>query len=306
MPDILPLLEDLGVEGLRSGEREITGLCPVHEQRTGHRDTHPSWSINRSTGAWICFSCGGAGSLASLYTALGHAAPPTLMTDIQTSYVKSALQSYTAPPTEPEVPDTPLVLDLYWLRSLDPVPLSLCELRYFTQESATTFDVRWDKPNRRWVIPIKRPDGELIGVQYRQRGSHPLNYPTAVPKSETLFGLDVYCDEPTVAVVESPLDVVRLHTVGIPAVATYGVYASEEQVSLLARNFRVVVLAFDNDKAGAEGFDRVGRMLRRRGCPTLKFSYTSLREFKDPGDVPDDDRLLHAWKTTVIPTLAHR
>jgi hypothetical protein len=108
--------------------------------------------------------------------------------------------------------------------------------------------VRFDDKIDAWILPIRDPDTkELRGWQVKA-GDWVRNHPTGVQKGRTLFGLDMV-ETDWVVVVESPLDVVRLYQLGIPAVATFGSKWTEEQFNIL-RRFRCVVLAFDNDESG--------------------------------------------------------
>jgi DNA primase len=86
-----------------------------------------------------------------------------------------------------------------------------------------------------------------------------------------------------VAVVESPLDVVRLAALDIPAVATYGAYVSKAQVALLIEHFERLVLALDDDEAGRQQTDRLYRPLARL-MPVRRVTFYGA---KDPGDTPD-------------------
>lgn len=71
-----------------------------------------------------------------------------------------------------------------------------------------------------WIIPIWSPAGPLLGWQYK-RLDIVANWPKKVKKSETLFGLRELREIPAtahaVAIVESPLDVVRLASAGVTA-----------------------------------------------------------------------------------------
>ena len=60
------LLMDLGVDGVRDQGREVTACCPYHDDRD------PSFSINRCTGLWRCFSCDARGNLGQLVRDLGE------------------------------------------------------------------------------------------------------------------------------------------------------------------------------------------------------------------------------------------
>lgn len=57
---VVPLLERFGIPVPASFHEEVWAPCPAH------RDAHPSWSINATTGAHHCFSCGWGGGAATL------------------------------------------------------------------------------------------------------------------------------------------------------------------------------------------------------------------------------------------------
>ena len=305
MLDLLPLLEDLGIQGLRVGAKEISGFCPAHEARTGRANTNTqAWSINRETGAHICYSCGFKGGLADVYRAVGEAVPE----DLESELAKQSIEASLARATREETVYTqtsPMIMDLPWLRSFPPMPENMLAHRFIRPEAAQMYDLHWDFDGKRWVIPIMSPHGELMGVQYRATGQRPDNFPKELVKSTTLFGLHLI--PPTVkivVVVESPLDVVRLWCAGVWAVASFGVYISDAQLDLLSRNFTMVVVAVDNpaiDKAGREALEPIMARLRRRGCPAIVFDYTGLVDrdgnvAKDPGDVADDYSLYQAFR----------
>jgi DNA primase len=130
-----------------------------------------------------------------------------------------------------------------------------------------------------------------MGWQRRQFGAT-FNWPKGIPKSETLFGLHLLEDD-RVALVESPLDVVRLHQAGVPAVSSFGAAVSHRQVDLLARNCAVVVLALDNDPTGIASAERLQRQLRKR-TGVVSWSYAGTKA-KDPGEYEDDEELKAAW-----------
>lgn len=310
MLDLEPLLHQLGVQQIRVGHKEISGTCIAHARRTGAPQRRPHWSINRTTGAFLCFSCGWTGGIRHLYQEAGQQPPDDLEIDLATTSVKGSLErqlAKIAPEPEPVYTQTaPLKVDIPWLLSFPPVPKQLLDIRHIRPESAEMFDVRWDTDGMQWVIPIKSPVGELMGVQYRHKGAIDLNYPEGVEKSTTLFGFDYWSryDLSCIAVIESPLDVVRCHTAGMPAVGSFGAHVSDEQIALLARHFRYVVSALDNpafDQAGRNGTQRLINELSRKSVPVVPFRYDLLGNAKDPGDVASHDALWAAWSASKNP-----
>jgi len=143
-----------------------------------------------------------------------------------------------------------------------------------------------------------------MGFQFRQKGIV-LNHPSGMEKSKTLFGLHLFKNESQITLVESPLDAVRFYNVGVPAVSSFGASISTEQVDLMARNFRIVILALDDDPAGRRSNEIIHRMLKKRGCVVLDFDYKGLG-VKDPGDVESDTDLLNAWNRSISMNLTNR
>ena len=286
--DVESILDELGVENVRVGDREIVASCPMHPVLLGRPDRHASWSINKFTGAHNCFSCGWKGGIATLYRDLTGEVPDDVDMELRRAAAVAVLERPEVRKAEPEW-DFP-----EWL---GPVPDRLLETRYLDPCSARAYDLRWDPKDRVWVLPIHDEDGNVVGAQYKQVGSV-LTGPTGLAKAKYLFGLWAMRSHRQVALVESPLDAVRLHSVGIPAVSSLGAWVSEEQCSLLSRHFSLVVLALDNDQTGRDAADRTADRLQRMGCPSLRFRYRGLPG-KDPGDVADDGLLYRAWNRTI-------
>ena len=310
--DLVPLLEELGLQGIRDQGKEITALCPMHEARTGKPDRHPSWSINRETGAHICFSCGWSGGLNALYMDLGFPVPTDLDLQIKVDTAKARVSRLQEafPETKGNQGNDELItkslsgseVPVIWteqrLRAMKPVPYRLADHRLLQPQALHAYQILWNSLDKCWVLPVRDEYGELMGVQLRQKGVE-RNQPEGMEKSTTLFGLSMVSklSSTHVALVESPLDAVRLFGVGIPAVASFGAFVSKEQVELLCRYFQVVVLALDNDKVGREAADRVERQLRGRVFVT-RLDYGDL-DGKDPGDITSDELLREAWNRSL-------
>jgi DNA primase len=73
-PARIPLLEFLLERGWKpvrdNGREEVAGLCPLH------RDTRPSFYVNRRKQVFYCHGCGCGGGLTRLARLLGEAAEP--------------------------------------------------------------------------------------------------------------------------------------------------------------------------------------------------------------------------------------
>lgn len=281
------VLERLGVETVSARGSEIQGYCPGHLQRTGHADNNPSWFINSETGAHICFSCQFKGSLqylicfmqgfvnadgydfdkakewlregGELSEALDRALTPKKKELFQevTHITESMLSAFVEPPD-------------YALRS-----------RGLSREAARKHNLLWDELRDLWIITIRDPKtGKLLGWQEKAySGRFFRNYPTGVQKRIALYGYDKY-EGGDMIVVESPLDVVRLESVGISGgVATYGSLISSEQMAVLKTADRLII-AMDADDAGTTSALSVLQMTRVFGfeCWFFDYGHTDMKD----------------------------
>lgn len=297
--DIVDILHDAGVKQIKEGEKEISALCPMHRERVGKEDSHASWSINRHTFVHHCFSCGYSGTLVGLLIDLQGYAPEDIEAEIAKSSFIRTMEKVERKQEEPEErPPTEWELS----NILTDVPDRMLALRRLHRDAVDVYGIRWDRDRKSWVLPIHHADGSLMGAQYRQKGVV-LNVPKGMAKAETLFGFQQMAMlSPTwVALVESPLDAVRLYGLGIPAVASFGAWVSARQVELLCRNFNRIMLAMDNDKVGRQATEFLEVQLKLQHKPHAVFRYQGLTTedgvpAKDIGDVWADGDIIVAFQ----------
>ena len=269
------LLEHIGVEDIRSLGVEVRGRCPMHEKRTGEREHRPDhWSINRRTGAHHCFSCEYSGSLTRL-----------IMDVAQTNLwdAHRLIREFDVNLSDDEAPWAPpvgMVIESR-LAEFGPVPPRALERRRLTPQACDRYQLRWDYEEAAWVIPIFSPGGEKWGWQ--TKGVDIRNHPPGIKKGRTLFGLDVLVwNRPLL--VESPLDVAYLDTLGIPAVAAFGCQVSDMQMKLLVERCDRLTLALDDDRAGRAEMRRLLKEKWHHRIPMTVFNYQGLSG-KDPGEL---------------------
>jgi DNA primase len=289
--DMEETLARLGIEVISTNGSEIQGHCPAHVARTGHEDRNPSWWINAETGAHICFSCqfkGGLFSLVSfvqgieyeeaqqwvdsgdrnLSAALLRATKPKEVFQEVTYITESMLAAFTEPPTE--------------------ALLS----RGLSSNAARYYEVLWDNNHSNWITVIRDPiTNKLLGWQEKGHKSRFFkNYPTGVQKSSALFGYQQF-DGTELIVVESPLDVVRLASVGVlNGVSTYGAMVSDKQFHLI-RSAKKIVFAMDNDDAGRASSLHLLEMCWELQTEAWFFNYDHTT-MKDVGAMSKDEILL--------------
>ena len=288
------VLDAIGVDVRRESGNEIIGCCPVHAKRTGKLDRSPSWSMNASTGLWICHSCGSRGNL------------PQLIAEVTGSYesvstiynllMNSGMEQLTRPKLEKVKSD----VDWEMYMSFDNPPYEKLLERNIKAVVAERFGIRWDTSKQAWIIPIISASGDLMGWQEKSPKGV-LNQPVGVSKSETLFGIDRF-NIRTAILVESPLDVVRVASAysGVQCLASFGVQVSKKQIELLSNVCDYLIVALDNDEAGMT----VGKKLFKH-LPTfregIKWLYYGHTKAKDLGEMSDEEIGIAITKATVLP-----
>jgi DNA primase len=273
--DVEAALDKLGLVFKVRGN-EASALCPFHSESS------PSWGINLDTGLYYCFSCHASGNFQMLVRHLKSMTPeqsfawvvaqgPRLGPRTERKKIKKSDD------TRDEMNEAKLALTVR-------PPRWALRARGLDASSAAEFGVRWNPDNQSWICPVRDPKtGKLWGWQEKsERGRYFRNFPEDVRKSRTLFGLD--CFEGSAArLVESPLDAVRLRTVGLSgALSSYGSGVSARQLVLLAGVADRVVLCLDDDGAGIARTEHIIKTFR--ALPVSVFRYRD-GDGKDPGDM---------------------
>jgi len=275
-------LASLGIKVIGSRGWEVQGECPAHEERTGHKDRNPSWYINADSGAHICFSCGFKGNLYSL-VAYVQGVPLDQATDWANTNLGllSRLMRLTEPEKEDKQEDTIRVTESMLSAFVD-VPAEALQARGLTREAANVYNIRWDRHKGNWIIPVRHVYGQLLGWQEKGFSTRYFNnYPKGMKKAKSLFGYQEYKSGDLI-VVESPLDVVRLASIGITGgVATYGCTISIEQLSAI-RGADRIIFALDNDEAGKAASRDMYTRCRELKTEAWFFNYDGV-DVKDVG-----------------------
>ena len=277
------LLDRLGIEYVGSRGDEVQGFCPAHEARTGKADRNPSWYINAETGAHICFSCQFKGSLAFLVSYLnGFETLDEARTWINEGGELSGAFEHAIKEKKPALEELVYISEATLAAFIEPPSYAL-RSRGLTQDAAYLHEILWDSLRDNWIIPIRDPETKkLLGWQEKgYTGRYFRNQPQGVQKSVSLFGYDKYTGGDMI-LVESPLDVVRLESIGISGcVASFGSYVSNEQIQLLKSADRLII-AMDNDDAGNAAASHILQALLQCNKESWFFNYSDT-DMKDVG-----------------------
>lgn len=289
--DVETVLARLHIDGIQRGDN-ITASCPMHSFVKGVEDANPSWGIHVSTGLHNCFSCGYKGNLLTLvsdYLDLGGIEEAKLwlnqLLEVDWEFLSQQLEE--ARRTHYSVPRL-VPMSEGRLGIFDEVPEWAAKDRKLTVDSCNHFGIRWRSTDSTWIIPIRTEEGQLLGWQEKGHLTRKFfNRPPGVAKSKTLFGLHKW-EGSQMIVVESPLDVVRLHTMGIDGgVAIYGAVSSADQIKLMRRSEKLII-ALDNDDTGRESTKTLTAELRKQGMEYWKFNYNGYN-VKDIGDMLESE-----------------
>jgi DNA primase len=283
--DMKDTLTRLGIEYYSERGDEVQAACPAHKERTGHEDRNPSFYINADSGAFICFSCQWKGNVYTLINYVhGDVDADTWLNSANGLSLRIQRLTKETPKIQEQTHITESMLSAF----IAP-PLSVLQGRGLTQGAANHFEILWDEHNKNWIIPIRDVfTNKLLGWQekgYDRRYFR--NYPAGVQKSQALFGYNRYTTG-NMIVVESPLDVIRLASLGISGgVATYGSLVSTAQFKLIRGGNRVI-FAMDNDEAGKASTLNLYNLCKQSEKEAWFFNYNYL-DVKDVGGMSLDE-----------------
>lgn len=247
------------------GTQEVIHSCLIDRIEPHHNngDQNPSAACNLDKKVYICYQWWG-GDLFHLIAKMEGKDSLAEIVPLLGDFLTGGVQSVDKVKAELDkifAKGTTLDLDLprYADRVLEPWLREhpYWEARNIAPETIAEFKLGFDAAENRVVFPHFFR-GALVGWQKRvtpdTRPAFP-KYRNSVgfPKSETLYNFDRARQFKTVIVVESPMSVVRAHSLGFPnVVATFGAKVTPTQIDLL-RNWREVYVWFDADPAGLDG-----------------------------------------------------
>ena len=149
----------------------------------------------------------------------------------------------------------------------------------------------YDKLPGRLIFPIFSPNGRVVAFAGRildpeEKGAKYINSPESLiySKSKILYGLSFAKDEirrlNKAILVEGYMDLISLYQSGIKnVVAVSGTALTDDQVQLLSRYTKDVVLLFDSDTAGIKASMRSIEVLLKQD---MEVKIVSLPEGEDP------------------------
>jgi DNA primase len=265
------------LDGLARRGTRLVGPCPVHRG-----DNPGAFVADTKRGLWNCFTHCKGGDVVDLVRALDG------VSCAEAARVLRAIagsQAAPPPPAGQEPASRPEVFRPFTRRLvLDPEHPFLAA-RGIRAGTARRFEVgAWHGQGMLQdtvAVRLHDPTGQPLGYAGRRlqpdaRGKWVL--PPRLPKGQILYGWHCAARRDALVVVEGPWEVLRLHQLGVAAIALLGTSLSQDQRRLLA-GVRCTVL-LDGDRAGRIAARRVAQQL---GAPWL-----DLPDDRDPADLDDD------------------
>ena len=287
--DLESVLDELGMDVGRSTGLEVWATCPNPE----HDDSRPTnYSVNTESGNGFCFACGfrheGLTSLVAQLTGLnGWDASRWLRERGATVSARLERIQERREGSSPTFDVNDYSIESQFAVFTDP-PSSALKERDLSRDAAVEYGVRWNAEHETFVLPVHDARGNLVGWQERRKPK-PLNHPRGLKKKLTLFGIEIFRGK-TAILVESPLDAVRLWSVGLDGgLSSFGARVSAAQMRLIISKAKRLILALDNDDAGISMTDELVARYAHR-LPIHRFYYGDA-EGKDPGDMTSSEIL---------------
>jgi DNA primase len=286
--------------GKTTGGSEVDVCCPIHGERNA------SLRINVDKGLFFCHGCGAKGTLIRLAKSMKvpYAGSSETEMDIGMLYAKLDQLNHGGRGNQVQ-----RFLDEDYLKRYD-FPTKYWTERGLTADTVAAFDLGFDVMADAATIPVRNPEGRLIGVTRRflsPDSDSKYKDPKGFVKGENLFASWlVAADEAhTVVLTEGPMDAMKVWQAGHPAMAQYGSHVTKHQIRLMRRlGIVTVVLFYDNDSAGKKVFEEaIGLTYELQGGERVQV-YDPERDLsrffilkrvryasraKDPGELADSD-----------------
>lgn len=295
-----------------TGSDNIMVSCPYHKDG---KERKPSAGIKRSNGVFHCFACGETHSLPEMISycfdrydggAYGwNWLIKNFLTievedrkDVDFDFSRINFDFDSRHNKKADTGDKRFVTEeeLDGYRYIHPY---LAE-RGITDESIIElFDLGYDKKTKSITFPVRDIEGNCLFVARRNVRTKFFNYPTGVEKP--LYGLyelqykrlrsGRYSED--VIVCESMIDCVLLWQAGFYAVALNGLGNNLQFRQLEELPCRHLILATDNDEAGAKARDRIKKCVHNKIFSEIKFP----KNIKDIGEcTPLQIQNINLWE----------
>lgn len=269
--------------GIRIGGEVDTHFivyCPFH-----YNVNSPACEFNKTSGYYICFSCGEVGHIID-----------AIMKLTNRNYIEAMRYLASIDDGDSNFSDKiDSIVDSSPSNSFDQSIIERLHnsvasggrgrdyfiSRGISESTMSTFKLGYSDKKDMIVIPVQDHANEYIGFVGRSVQGKEFQNSTGMKKSQYLFNLN-RCKFTDIIVVESSIDCMRLYQLGYNAVATLGAFPSKRQIELLNRYARAIYVIPDSDEAGKKMVEKL-----LQGCKK-DVKIGRLDGFKDVGEMTDE------------------
>jgi DNA primase len=161
-------------------------------------------------------------------------------------------------------------------------------------ETIRKFDIGYDKEKDCITFPVKDINGNILFIATRNIKNKFFHYPTDVDKPlygyyEILREIRKGNDIKEIYICESMLDALFIWRCGKYAIALNGTGSTYQYDLLKKSDFRVLILATDNDDAGKKARDRLKKSIKNKIIKEI--DYASYGDCKDINDMTEEQFL---------------
>jgi len=253
--------------------------CPFH-----YNVNTPAAEIDKQKGVFICFSCGESGNLMDMVMRVTNrnffeASRLIKSAENVSSIVDIVTTSLDTNPDELKEFDSSLIDRLHSELLETDSAIEYFESRLINIDSINFFKLGYSKKQKMVIVPVSDHRSMCVGFVGRSIEGKSFKNSVNLPKKHVLFNI---CNNKfkSIAVVESSFDAIRLHQLGIPAVATLGATISKSQMELLNRYASSIILCPDKDEAGSKMVSSV-----KKNMPSKSITVLDVGNAKDIGDL---------------------
>lgn len=279
---------DLFMKGYKDQNEYFMVQCPYHKFG---QERHPSAQFRKKDGLFYCFNCKETHSLTSvIYHCLHTNGRRWLLDNFQGETVDDRKVEFNIGKEEKQLPNYINKEVLKQYRFTHPYMFE----RKLDIDTIRKFDIGYDKERDCITFPVKDENGNILFIATRNIKNKFFQYPKNIDKPlygyyeikrEIKKGINIR----EVYICESMLDALFIWRCGKYAIALNGT-GSKYQYDLLKKSeFRIFILATDNDDAGKKARDRFKANIKNKIIKEI--DYNSYKNCKDINDMTEEQFL---------------
>lgn len=280
---IVVLLSNMGLEGIRIRGSNVMSCCPFHEE------TKPSWGVSvLPPYKHGCFSCGARGTLVDVLVKIGGYSPTRAHQLCGVNEQTAKMPDWDLPNKRISYLDETELYPFMW----DKAAARYCRSRKLNTKVAEGLGLLHHFKDNRLLFPW-RIAGKLVGVTGRAMDDNPaktLPY-FGTKKGSWLYFPDGMKVTPTkLVLVEGEIDALRTYIAGFNVAAlSFGSFTEQQAHFILTSGIKEAVLFFDDDETGRRLADYAVKRLGKHipvGIVNYKpFRRDYLDKKLDPGEM---------------------